>query len=196
MSLFFDETLHLYTWNGKRVPSVTTILSDLGLINNAFFTEEGRIRGKGIHKAIEIHCRGAHCIAVKEEWKPYIQAFKNFERDCDWKAEHIELKMGCPLFAGTADQIGFFEGKDAILDMKSGTISPATGLQLSAYEKLYNYEREINNSSKKGQSMKRFALQLTETGRYILTEYKSRQDSYLWDSAVAIYWFKQNMRGK
>ena len=205
MSLFFDERLHHYYFNDKKVPAVSDILVDLGFVNTTFFTEEGRERGKGIHKVIENHCRGAHCIAIKKEWEPYIQAFKNFEKDCDWKAEYIELAMGCPTYAGTADQIGKFEGKEAILDVKTGAISAATGLQLAAYEKLYRIYRLADNALVFDDDpvyepplppMKRFALQLTETGRYILTEYKSRQDKYIWDSAVAIYHWKNNMRGK
>jgi hypothetical protein len=189
-NLFFDEKTHTYTFNGKKVPPVSTILKEAGFIANLErFTEEGRDRGKAVHKAIEVHCRGAHCFK-SPALDPYINAFKNFEKDCDWVSELVEHKMACDQYAGTCDNIGMFQGNRAILDVKTGAISATTGLQLVAYEKLYR--GEVENAVLKIVNIKRFALQLTDTGRYILTEFKERSDSYIWDSAVAIYHWRRN----
>lgn len=192
-NLFFDPTTHTYTFNGRIVPSVSQILLEEGFINTQFFTEEGRSRGSLVHRCIENHVRGAHCFQIPSV-EPYLTAFKNFQKDCDWVAEIIEVKMGCEQYAGTPDQIGLFQGNRAILDLKTGSISPATGLQLAAYEKLYR--GEVENAVLKIVNIKRFALQLMDTGRYMLTEYKERADRYIWDSAVAIWhWKKNNIKG-
>ena len=198
MSLFFDPINHQYTWNNQKVPSVSQILSDMGFINSTFFTEEGRKRGKAVHKAVENHCRGAHCMK-DPKIDPYLEAFMKFERDCDWKLDLLEVQMGCPTYAGTPDQIGKLNGNEAVLDTKSGAISAATGLQLSAYEKLYRFwssQTEPGIPLYVGEfplpPMKRFALQLFDTGKYMLTEYSNRQDKYIWDSSVAIWHWKRN----
>lgn len=188
-NLFFDPTTHTYTYNGRRVPPVSTILLDEGFINTQFFTEEGRERGSAVHKAIEIHCRGAHCFR-SPAIDPYMTAFKNFEKDCDWVSEVVEKPMACEQYAGTPDAIGLFQGMRAILDFKTGGISSATGLQLAAYEKLYR--GDADNAVIKIVNIKRFALQLMDTGKYMLTEYKDRQDRFIWESAVAIWHWKRN----
>lgn len=184
--LFFDPQTHSYTYQGKRIPSVSQVLLDMGFIDTQWFTQEGRERGTLVHRAIAIHSQGAHCMK-NPLLDMYIEAFKNFQRDCEWEPEIIETPMACIHYAGTPDQIGKFQGKPAVLDLKTGSISPATGLQLAAYEKLH------------GQPLKRFAIQLTEMGKYILTEYKEKTDAYIWDAAVAIWWWCRNkgiMKGR
>jgi hypothetical protein len=186
----FNEEKHTYTFNGVSVPSVTTILLEEGFINAQFFTTEGRDRGKAIHRMVENHCRGAHCLKVPS-FEPYMQAFKNFEMDCDWSPSIIEQPFACEQYAGTVDQIGTLGKKPAIIDIKTGIISAATGLQLAAYEKLYSFYRKRQGALIIG-PMHRIAVQLTDTGRYILTEYKDRRDAFIWDSAVAIHTWKKN----
>lgn len=191
--LVFNATSHTYTYKGKVVPSVSQILLDEGFIDTTFFTDGGRDRGKMVHKAIEIQCKGAHCMDSKA-LEPYLEAWKNFRRDCEWVPEFIEVPMGCQYYAGTPDQIGWFRDSLTVLDIKTGSISAATGLQLAAYEKLYlEYAIEMGKGHPiKKPVMKRFAIQLTDTGRYILTEFKERNDRLIWDSAVAIWHFKRN----
>jgi len=200
MKVVYHDSVHKYFVDDKEVPSVTQILCDLGFVDTTYCTEEGRERGSDIHKAIANHCRGALCF-TNPKYQSYFTAFKNFQRDCDWKPEIVELPMGCTTYAGTPDQVGMFEGKPTVIDIKTGSISAAVGLQLVAYEKLYRlWSAETENGIYAGpvphNPMLRFALQLTETGRYILTEYKSRKDKYIWDSAVSIWHYQKNMRRK
>jgi len=191
--LFFIEDGHKYIFNSKDVPSVSRILLDEGFISTQWFTDAGRERGSVVHKAVADQCHGAHCM-MKAEHAPYLTAFSNFRRDCDWRPKIIETPMGCRQYAGTPDQIGTLNGLLAVLDVKTGVISRATGLQLTAYEKLYNIRLAEDQLAHPVLPipMRRFALQLTGEGRYILTEYKDRMDRYIWDSAVAIWWFKKN----
>ena len=178
----FFEADHSYRFNGKWVPSVSQILLDGGFIDPKWFTEAGRDRGSGVHNHIKNLSLGVHCLQPKSEYVPYIEAFKNFMRDCEWIPEMVEVPLGCSQYSGTPDQVGLYHGKKAILDFKTGIISAATGLQLCGYNKLIDpSERYL-----------RLALQLTDTGRYILNTYKDRMDYYIWDSAVACWWFKKN----
>lgn len=182
----FDSDKHIYTLNGQRVYSVSQILLEEGFINTQWFTDEGRSRGAAAHKAIELHCRGAHCFRDPVA-EPYLDAFKQFQKDCEWVPHIIEEPMACPQYSGTADQFGHLNGHLAVLDFKSGAISVVTGLQLVAYEKLYNIYFPENKLP-----MKRIALQLTNEGKYKLTEFKDRTHRYIWDSIVAVFHFKKN----
>jgi hypothetical protein len=189
-NLVFNPSLHSYTFNGYNVPSVSQILLDMGFVNTQWFTDEGRERGSAVHKAIHVMCRGAHCFR-SPLIDDYMEAFKKFQKDCDWVPELIEEPMGCSSYAGTPDQIGRFHGFPSVLDWKTGSISSVVGLQLVAYEKLYRINYPVKDV-KVPWAMRRFALQLTDTGRYILTEYKDRMDGYIWDSAVSIWNWQKN----
>lgn len=186
--IFFDPATHSYTYKGKHVPSVSQILLDIGLIDTQWYTQEGRERGTLVHRAIAVHSRGAHCIK-NPLVDMYIEAFRRFETDCDWQPEIIETPMACIHYAGTPDQIGMLNGNMAVIDLKTGGISPAVCLQLVAYAKLYEQTYEPKKP------LKRFSLQLTETGRYILDEHRDKKDTYIWDSVVAIWWWKKNKLG-
>jgi hypothetical protein len=175
----FDELTHVYHFNKKWVPSVSQILLDEGFINATWFTNEGRVRGTGVHKSIKEKEMGAGC-KHDPSWEPYLKAYEDFKSSCNWRAHTIEKFMACSTFAGTPDQIGHMNGVEAVVDVKTGGISKVTGLQLAAYQVLY------------GHPLKRYALQLTAEGRFIITEYKDRRDAYVFESAVAIFWWKQN----
>lgn len=190
--LVFDATSHIYTYKGKVVPPVSTILTAEGFVDPKYFTEEGRDRGRAVHKAVEIYSRGAHCMNSKA-LEPYLNAFKNFQRDCEWEPMIIEVPMACMSYAGTPDQIGLFRKEMAVLDIKSGVISAATGLQLAAYDRLY-WEYYVGSGQFASQRLKRYALQLTDTGRYILTEFKERNDRMIFDAALACYHWRINKR--
>jgi hypothetical protein len=179
MNVVYHDGTHTYMVDGRVVPSVTQILADQRLIDLTWYTPDGRERGTAVHKAIANQCRGALCFNNKE-LEPYLEAYNNFQKDCDWVPEIIEQSMGCRFYAGTPDQIGKLNKKPAVLDIKTGGITPAVALQLVAYEKLYE------------KPLKRFSLQLTETGRYILDEHKDKKDPYIWESAVSLWWWRKN----
>lgn len=183
--LEFDETGHIYRFNGKVIPSVTRILVDEGFIDTAWFTQEGRDRGSGVHQLIHVHCKFPDtvrhgCMELSDEMQFYYDAYKSFADDFRWTPHTVEVPMANEQFAGTPDQIGFLNGHEIVLDLKTGAISPATGLQLVGYQILYN------------KTLRRYALQLYSDGRYKLTEYKDRNDRYIFQAAVAIWHWKRN----
>lgn len=194
--LIYNDANHTYSFEGHDVPSVTRILVDEGFVNTTWYTEEARERGSRAHFMIANHAKGAHCISYKD-CEPYINAYKKFMKECDWKPELIEHQMGCNLFAGTMDQAGTMDGKKAIIDFKTGVITSAAALQLAAYEKLWNIWENRENIRRAEKIIlppivRRFGVQLTSEEKYILHEFKDRNDRYVWDSAVAIWWWKKN----
>jgi hypothetical protein len=71
-------------------------------------------------------------------------------------------------------------GCEAVIDAKSGAVSSVVGLQLVGQEILA------------GRPLKRFALQLMDTGKYKLTPYTDRSDRGTFLAAVSLWWWKKN----
>jgi len=186
--LIFNAEKHEYFLNGNPLPSVTQILSDLGFIDKNFFTEYGRTRGKFVHLACELDDKSE----LDEEGLdsallPYLTAWRSFKRDTGIKIEAIEKPVVSEIYryAGTLDRLGIFNNAPTIIDIKSGAISPWVGLQLAAYEIAEN------------KRLKRFAVQLMETGKYKLHTYAGPQDRQIFISAVACWhWINNQKKGK
>lgn len=194
----FDETTHVYTQNGKKIPSVTQILLSEGFINTGWFTDEGRLRGSAVHLHIKHHCMKAGCMAVPNEFNGYMDAWKSFEEQCDWKPYYIEIPLSTPdntgpLFAGTPDQVGKMNNVPSVIDIKTGKISKVTGLQLAGYEMLININSMKNELDREfWKPLKRLTVQLNKDGKYKLTEFRDTNDRYIFNSALAIHYWKKN----
>lgn len=184
----FDPITHTYTLDGQPVPSVTTILKDMGFIDTTWFTDYGRHRGKLVHRIIHWHLtRELEEETVDDALMGYFEAWRRFESETGFVSTETEKPLASEIwrFAGTPDHIGYFQkrdGRDSVIDVKSGAVSPSTPLQLSGYEILH------------GHTLKRFGLQLKEDGRYSLKEFKDRQDAQIFKAALACWWFQKNNR--
>lgn len=188
MDLIFKPDTHQYFKDGVELPGVTTILSDLGFIEKDFFTEYGRTRGKFVHLACELDDRNElDEDACDSALLPYLKAWRSFKRDTGIKIESIEKPVASSIynFAGTLDRLVTLNGSCCILDIKSGAVSPWTGLQLAAYEIAEN------------KRLKRFAVQLMETEKYKLHPYTDPQDRQIFLAAVACWhWINNHKKGK
>lgn len=186
--LIFKPDTHQYFKNGVELPSVTRILQDLGFIDRSFYTDYGRTRGKFVHLACELDDRGE----LDEEsldpaLLPYLKAWRKFKKETGFIIEAIEKPVASATYnyAGMLDRLGIMNGINSVIDIKSGAVSPWTGLQLAAYSVAEN------------KILKRFAVQLMETGRYKLYPYTDNQDRQIFLSAVACWhWIKNNTKGK
>ncbi|MHB8371034.1 MAG: PD-(D/E)XK nuclease family protein [Leptospirales bacterium] len=142
-NLIFDAEAHVYTVNGKVLPSVTEILSKLGFIDTKWFTEESRERGTVVHKICEMYDIGTlDEESVDPRLSGYLEAWKDFSIKMEFVWTHIEHKMASRLFAGTCDRVGIDrKGKTFLLDIKTGKYpSMWIGWQLAAYRTLLEAE--------------------------------------------------------
>lgn len=185
MKCEYIDSTHTYLLDGKPLPSVTTILQAAGLYDSKYFTEEARNRGKFIHKAIlyllqdDLSDNG-----IPDEYRGYIDAFRRFmaEADCEPYLEMCEV----PLFSetlrygGTPDIICLLNGKETILDVKTGSETPVTGVQLSGYTLIC----PIPISQRCG-------LYLKPTGKYKLVQYSDRNDFNIFNAALSLYHWRQ-----
>jgi hypothetical protein len=144
--LEFDSASHVYTLHGVKIPSVTQVLQEAGLVGlddvPREILEAKAKRGRRIHEAVEEHSKGNE---VPDAWMyPEIEAWDAFCREYGFTSKHQEL-ISCDeiLKVGfTIDQIGYFkDGRRVIVDLKTGTKKIADVIQIAAYGLLYPADR-------------------------------------------------------
>lgn len=146
--LSFNPEGHIYFWNGKEVPSVSSILKTIGITRDyervdPFYRE----RGTYVHRAVEFHVK--HTLDEEsldqENVLPYVQAFKKFESEEGYCVTETEVPLYSETygFAGTLDHISKFKDRrflrKGICDIKVTEKSDkAADLQLCAYAVLFH----------------------------------------------------------
>uniref|UniRef100_A0A6M3J914 Putative PD-(D/E)XK nuclease superfamily protein n=1 Tax=viral metagenome TaxID=1070528 RepID=A0A6M3J914_9ZZZZ len=111
LDLLFDEGRHLFTQEstGQILPSVTQVLSKMGLAPDYFWVDPWyALRGTHVHKATELHENGAlDESTVDDEIAPYLAAYQKFRKE--WAGEIIktEYRMWHPTYryAGIVDRV-------------------------------------------------------------------------------------------
>lgn len=107
--LAFDEEHHIFTVNGKVIPSVTTILKKAGMTPDYSFVDPWYAqRGTYVHKATELWEKGVlDEDSVDKEILPYLNSYRSFRTDCPVKIMGQEVKLWHPVYkyAGIIDII-------------------------------------------------------------------------------------------
>jgi hypothetical protein len=137
--LVFEPVGHTYRLSGELVPSVTTILSDMGCIpwypDKAFFKN----RGQAVHDACALLVRDKLDLAATDKrLHGYIESFRKFKVRTGFHVEHIELPVWSVAYrvAGRLDYVGLLDGRRSVVDLKSGEPADAAALQTAAYTAL------------------------------------------------------------
>lgn len=195
--LKFDENTHTYTLNGKIIPSVTQIMSRVGVreceeapfkpISGGFVRGGATSQnfGKAVHKAAELILQG-QSISVDENIKPWIIGIEKFLNDYGNHIEVIETErlMYSKIYgyAGTVDLVGMFKDVPLILDWKTGTvISETWNYQTAAYEQLNN---EFTGNKKLSH---RWAVQICENDYHVIKRYNHKTDFNRFMSILNVY---------
>lgn len=183
--LEFDPVPHRYTWNGRRVPSVTQALStlfDFDAVPPAVL-ERKRLIGVEVHRAIHQDMTGHFdSRTISEDSAPYFTAWLRFRDECRFEPVLSEFQvtndeLGERLrYAGTLDNWGLLQSEPAIIDWKTCLVlnTPAVGAQLAAYLKAL-VRMDIVGAAL---SDKRFALKLGKDGRYKLERFRALADDW------------------
>lgn len=182
----FNDELHLYTLDGRSLPSVTGILKQEGFIDDTWFTEDARLRGTYVHLTCHLYDKGTlDEDELSPALQPYLDAYILFKKETGFQVNESEVPCYHPqyLYAGTPDKIGTMNGAAALIDLKSGDIQPWCALQTAAYELFYP------------NSMKRFGVQLTSEGKYKMIPFTDRTDRNIFLSAMACRNWKINHNG-
>ena len=122
---------------------------------------------------------------MPDEYRGYVEAFKRFmsEADCIPDIEKCEVPLFSEIwrYGGTPDLPCSLNGKDALIDVKSGAESPVTGIQLAAYSQLFIPRAPW-----------RYGLYLKADGKYKLVQYTDRNDIKIFNAALSLYHWRQN----
>jgi hypothetical protein len=179
--LAFDPVTHTYTDDrGVVIPSVTEVISGVGLINfqgiDPQILHQAAAFGTAVHQACALDDLGdLDESTLDENLKPYLDAWRTCSRAMGWKWLNIEEPEFSEVyqFAGTPDRIG----EMLVVDIKTGSIVPPwTGLQTAAYSILTNIT-----------TARRIAVQLLPNGKFKVTEYTDRKDREVFLSALTVY---------
>lgn len=183
----FEPKTHIYSYKGRRVPSVTQTLEAAGLINTDFFNDEAALRGTYVHKAIEFyHNGGLNLTSLDGVIRPYVEAYFDFEKTMKFRPLYTEKLVFDPVYkyAGRLDLVGPLSGKMSVIDIKTGVPQPWTAAQLAAYRAALHKTVEIAPITG------RYALQLKPSGKWSLKPYNDPRAFDVFLAALTIYNFK------
>lgn len=191
--LDFDQATHAYSIQGVRVPSVTQILEDTGIVDFSFIPRETREmalhRGSMVHLACQLYDeRDLADGSVDQAIVPYLNAWKRFLVESGFVIEEIEQRGFNERFryAGTADRIGRLNGMPTIVDIKTNQIPNAIRLQLAAYCEFRRFPTTIGRAG--------VELHADETYRLVTIPVKQHtQDFNDFCCALRVYQLKREM---
>lgn len=137
--LQFNEEKHEYTYGGRIIPSVTQIISAVGLYEFDFVSRDtlavAAERGRIVHTYIEWYEKGIlDESSIDPELAGYFEAYKKMKSELAIPTpDGIEKRVYSSAYgyAGTLDQC--FTNLKWINDHKTGVKSLVHGIQLSAY---------------------------------------------------------------
>lgn len=134
--LTFNPELHEYRIDGHVVPSVTQILSEAGLVDDRWYTEESQFRGRFVHlmTALDDQCE-LNEEMVHDEYLGYLKAWRRFKADTKCEILSIEERVcnSTYRYAGTTDRRLTWNGPLYIADIKTGAPAWWHKIQTAGY---------------------------------------------------------------
>lgn len=186
--LAFDADKHEYRWNGRVIPSVTTVIKSLGLTNADWYTDDARDRGQMVHLATALDDRGElDESTVDERIAGYLDAWRHWRKVSGLVAEFIEQPVySAELdYAGTPDRVGIANGLPTIVDIKNGQPECWHPLQTAAYAiACYGFYA--------ARGVQRLVVYLSETGAYRTRTHSDMSDLGAWRGAIDLHNWRAN----
>lgn len=174
----FDATKHLFSRDGKAVPSVTQVLAKVGICDFSFVDEETRRyameRGTSVHWLLQLEDEEAlDYRTVPKALRGYRKAYKLWKKRSLFYPLLIEHKFVSDFgYAGIVDRAGTFpattmrsHGTSAVVDFKTGAVPDWVRYQLCAYAV------GIEPRLPLARYMRRIALSLRPDGDYSVKEF-------------------------
>ena len=179
---------HTYRVNGKRLLSITQILSIAGMTDTTWYTAAAADKGSRIHTLTEKMDEGRLDIrSVDPPLQPYLEAYRAFKRDTGIRITAVEYPCYNLVYriAGTIDRIALFRNTPAVIDIKTGSTAPWHPLQTAGYVLILDGDYE------------RFNLYLSAGGTYRLIQHRDPLDTQVFIAALTVaYWNYETSRGK
>ena len=185
MITFVEETHEYFDQAGVRVPSVTQVLQAAGLIDFSgvptAILKAAQQRGTRVHKA-------AHYLTQNDlDWESvditergYVEACALFLAESKFEVLDQERRLFHRLhrYAGTTDIIGWWDGRPAVGDYKTGDPDDvAADIQLAAYAEALRQNIPVEWLDVTSTTpIQRVSIRLFKDGRYSAELYQNPQD--------------------
>ena len=180
---------HIYTVDGKTLPSVTQILAiaDPYKYVNKILLEKAAKFGVAVHRMIELFNRNRlNMDSLNVALVPYLEAWKKFIDETGFQIIESEVMVSSSWgYAGTLDCVGYLHNRLVELDIKAtATVLKLTALQLAAYQKAFEetFEKTIEQ---------RISIQLKPCD-YGLTSYANKNDFLIFINFLNVYRWLQS----
>jgi hypothetical protein len=198
---FFSDDHSYRMPDGRKVMSVTQILSLAGLVNYegipAAILEYAAWRGTMVHQVTNLHDQGIDVEAnydIPEEILPYYRAWVDFKLEFDFIPDLAEIERPRVVtvrgieYAMTPDAPGTMRGIPTVVEKKATAAVHATwGIQLAGYE--MGLKRPAGY-----RTYQRIAVQLKKDARCKVIPFEAATDHDLFQHAHAIAAWKLNNR--
>lgn len=184
----FDKETHTYTLDGLKIPSVTQIISSVGMANYSAIPnsvlENAAKRGSGVHRALEL-------LAISPWYVPpdwvagYVSAWNNFKMVFNVRVLETERLVFHKnyMYCGRPDRICTVAGEKYIVDIKTtAKPMPSHDIQTAAYALAHKAETR--------QKLKRASVYLHDNGKFEFKEYKEEGQESVFLAALQIYNWK------
>jgi len=150
----FTSDTHTYTVDGVVKRSVTQMLKDAGIIGEYLCDDYYRDRGTRTHDACTLLAQGWITVdMVDDDIEPFVTTFQRLLKrmGLKYKAADVIGYNSKLDYCGSLDMlVSDIEGRETLLELKTGEFPMWGGLQLAAYESMDN----INVNSVMGFSLK------------------------------------------
>lgn len=188
--LGFDADRHAYTWDGQPQSGTTSVLHEAGLVDDRYFTDECKVRGRHVHECAMLHFdEDLRHETIRPEYRGYVEGIFRFTDQCRPVIHHSEFKICDPLmgYAGQGDLICSVNmlhtgapamaglSELALGDIKTGVVPRASvGPQTAAYARVAAHALGVPY-------LHRFCLNVTDDGQFevIWLEDLSDEDDFL-----------------
>lgn len=186
--LTFDPALHRYYLGGRRIPGITAILKAAGIIDDEWYTEEGRRRGTAVHMALQFAAEGDLDLAtVDRRLHGYLEAHRRFVAEKGFVAKYPPELLVCSRtlsYATMIDAVGTVGAEQGFwcINWKTGQPARAWAVQ-SAGE-------AIAFSETAGAvplfTIRRASVRLSADGTYKFIPHEDRHDINVFKAARVI----------
>lgn len=186
-----DEISRVFKMSGRQVPSITDILKEFGLVDDAYFKPEHRERGHRIHSATHyLDENDLNWGTVRDEDLGFMMAYQKASKELELRHIRTEERLFHPtlMYCGKPDRVSTWNLSkgQVVLEIKTGSVPPAAGLQTAGQDLLLptlSIPRE------------RAAIELHDDGTWRPVffngvEHESDRDIFL--GLVATHWYKIN----
>ena len=183
----FNEEKHEYSYGGKQLPSVTTVIKKVLNIEYPDYAIYHATRGTYVHKAIELWFKGVLDFkTIDEAVKPYLDSFIKFQEKAKIEPVILEERFADKniSFAGTVDIVGKVKGKTYLFDIKTGQKQDSYNAQMAGYKKLLN-DNDIDIDGI-------YILDLKPAGCKVIKVENIEKYWGLFDGMLKVYWYKLN----